>query len=203
MRKEVIAIDIDDVLAANAEGFAAFSNDRWGTSLEPDDYTEHWAEMWSIDQEEADKRRNVIIKEKLFTSYRFFDEAKAVLKELKKNYKLVIVSSRSNEVHKETLKWLDAEYKGVFSEIHFAKMWDDPKLHILKKLKMTKAEICKEIGADYLVDDQPKHCIAAANAGIKVILFGDYKWSRDIKLIKNMTRAIDWHGVKEYFDGLN
>jgi len=200
MRTKTIAFDIDDVLATNAKEFIEFSNKRWGTKLTPDDYTEHWAEMWGIDYEETNKRREVILKEKLFTSYSFFDEARAILKELKKHYRLVIVSSRSNEVHKETLEWLDGEFKSIFSEIHFAKIWDDPKLHVLKKLKMTKAEICKEIGADYLVDDQPKHCIAAADAGIKSVLFGDYGWNKHTKLSKNMVRIKKWQDLLVYFN---
>ena len=68
---------------------------------------------------------------------------------------------------------------------------------------MTKAEICAEIGADYLVDDQPKHCLAAAKAGIKTILFGDYKWNRDTKLMPNMVRAKNWQEVLEYFTRTN
>lgn len=199
MNKKTIAFDIDDVLAANAEGFAEFSNKRWGTHLKPDDYSEHWSEMWNIDHKEMTKRRNVIIKEKLFTSYTFFDDAKDVLKELKKTYKLVIVSSRSNEIHKETLDWIESGFKDIFSEIHFAKIWDDPKMHELKKLKMTKTEICQEIGADYLVDDQPKHCIAAAEAGITAVLFGNYGWNRNIKLAKNLVRAKNWQEVLDYF----
>src|ERR1700710_884739 len=113
MKKPVIAFDIDDVLAANAKGFAEFSNKRWGTNLVPDDYSEHWSEMWGIDYEESEKRRQVIVEEKLFTSHSFFDESKPVLKSLKKDYKLVVVSSRSNSIHKETLVWLKDYYKDI------------------------------------------------------------------------------------------
>ncbi len=200
MGKKTIAFDIDDVLAANAEGFAKFSNKRWGTNLTPDDYSEHWTKMWGVDHTEAAQRREVIIREKVFTSYQFFNEAKPVLKRLKNNYKLVVVSSRSNEVRKDTLDWIKAEYNDIFAEIHFAKMWDNPKLSELQKLKMTKAEICQEVDADYLVDDQPKHCIAVAQAGIKTVLFGNYRWNRNAKLTKNMVRAKDWLEVEKYFN---
>jgi uncharacterized HAD superfamily protein len=201
MSRKTIAFDIDDVLAANAEGFAAFSNERWGTNLKPGDYSEHWAEIWGINQEEADERREVVLTEKLFTSYRFFDEAMAVLKKLRKNYNLVVVTSRANRVQKDTLDWVKKEYGDIFLEIHFAKIWNDSGMPVSEKLKMTKAELCREIGADYLVDDQPKHCLAAAEAGIVAVLFGDYDWNRNIKLVKNMVRATDWPAVLEYFEG--
>jgi len=196
---KTIAVDIDDVLAANAEGFTKFSNERWGTELAPGDYTEHWAELWKVDFDEVDRRREVIIGEKLFTRHRFFDDAKPVLKKLTKKYKLVIVSSRGRSIQSDTIDWLNKEFKDIFSEIHFAQIWDQP-LHVLERLELTKTEICREVGADYLIDDQPKHCIAAAGAGITSLLFGDYKWNRTIKLETNMVRTKNWQEVLEYFD---
>ena len=59
MRRLRIAIDIDDVLAENAIGFVAFSNERWGTRLSVDDYSEHWSEMWRVDSEEAERRARI------------------------------------------------------------------------------------------------------------------------------------------------
>lgn len=199
--KPTIAVDIDDVLAANAEAFVKFSNERWGTTLNPDDYSEHWAEMWKIDYDEESKRRDVIIREKIFTKHEFFDEAKPALEILKKKYRLVIVSSRGPRIRSETIEWINKSFPGVFDEIHFAKIWDATDVHTLEKLKITKAEILKQIGANYLIDDQPKHCVAAAEAGVKSIIFGDYMWNRDVKMTKNMVRAKNWQEVLEYFDG--
>lgn len=198
--KKTIAVDVDDVLAANAEGFAKFSNEKWGTNLSPDDYTEHWAELWKVDDEEVERRRQEIVRAKLFIKHRLFDDAKEALNKLSKKYRLVIVSSRGRSVQADTIEWISSEFKNIFSEIHFAKIWDEPDMHTLEKLKLTKAEICQEIGADYLIDDQPKHCLAAAEAGITAVLFGNYKWNRQIKLLPNMVRAKDWKEVLVFFD---
>lgn len=200
---KTIAIDIDDVLAANAEGFIKFSNRRWGTRLKPDDFTEHWAKLWGIDHKEVERRRDVILKSKVHMTYRFFDEAKPVLKKLAKNYRLVIVSSRSKQISKDTTDWIKENFGEIFSEIHYAKIWDDFDRPVTEKLKMTKAQILREIGADYLIDDQPKHCVAAAKAGIKALLFGDYKWNRNFKLKQNMVRVKNWQEVLEYFTRRN
>ena len=196
---KTIAVDIDDVLAANAEGFVEFSNQRWGTHLKPDDYTEHWAQMWGVDFEEVKKRRNIIIEEKLFLKHRLFEEARSILKKLAKNYKLVVVSSRGPRIQTDTIDWVNQSFDGIFSEVHFAKIWDRP-VHILEQLKMTKAEVCKQIGADYLIDDQPKHCLAAAEAGITALLFGDYKWTKVSNLPKNVIKLKNWPEVLEYFN---
>lgn len=200
---KTIAVDIDDVLAANAEGFAEFSNKRWGTNLKPDDYSEHWAELWKVDFDEVSKRREIIISEKLFVKHRFFDEAKPVLKKLAKRYKLVVVSSRGRAIQTDTIDWINQEFKDIFSEIHFAKIWDRPNIHVLEKLKLTKAEILAEIGADYLIDDQPKHCIAAVKAGIICLLFGEYRWTKVNNLPKGITKVKNWQEVLEYFNEKN
>src|SRR3989344_6967982 len=201
MARKKIAVDIDDVLAANAENFVRLSNKRWGTNLKPDDYTEHWAELWKVDFDELGKRTEVMIQEQVFLKHRFFDEAKPVLKKLSRNYTLYVVSSRSNRIQKDTIDWINKEDGGIFSGIHFAPMWDRTDLHTLERLKGTKNDVIKQIGADYLIDDQPKHCIAAAEAGIKTVLFGNYGWNRDVKLRKDMARAKNWQEVLEYFRG--
>lgn len=197
--KKTIAVDIDDVLAANAEGFVAFSNKKWGTSLVVDDYDEHWAEMWGITYEEENQRRDEVIGTKLFTSYRFFEEAKPALKELSKEYELVVVSSRSKMIAKDTIEWINNHFENIFTEIHFAGIWDDLEKSTADKLKLTKGEICRQIGADFLIDDQPKHCIAAAEAGITALLFGEYKWTKTDNLPKNVAKVKNWHEVLEYF----
>jgi uncharacterized HAD superfamily protein len=196
--KLTIAVDIDDVLAANATGFAEYSNRKWGTNLTPDDYTEHWAELWKVDFEEVERRRQQIVRDRLFTKHRFFSEAKPVLEALSQDFNLIIISSRGKSIQADTIEWLKKEYGDIFSGIHFAGIWDQD-LHVLERLKLTKAEICRQLGADYLIDDQPKHCLAAAEAGITALLFGDYAWARDVPEQTNLIKVKTWPEVLAYF----
>ena len=196
--KRKIAIDIDDVLAASAEAFVAWSNERWGMSLTVDDYEEHWGRMWQLehDREEAERRADEFHEAGVVGRHRPHEEALPVLKELGDEYDLVIITSRRRSIAAETEEWLKVHYAGVFSEVHFAGMWDskDP-----DRLKATKTEVCRQIGADYLVDDQLKHCLAAAEAGIPAVLFGRYAWNRADKLPHNVTRCEKWEQVRDYF----
>lgn len=50
------------------------------------------------------------------------------------------------------------------------------------------------------IDDQLKHCQAAASLGIKAVLLGDYPWNRTEKLPSGVTRCKDWPAVLEYFN---
>lgn len=196
MSKKTIAIDIDDVLAANAEGFIAYSNERWGTKLTVDDYDEHWAQVWKVDNEETERRATEIHDQKIMATYRHFEDAKPVLKELATSHKLVIITSRRRQLLEETTKWINSYFKDIFSEIHFSGIWDSINSN---SQNATKAEICREVGADYLIDDQLKHCLAVVECDIEALLFGNYKWNQLDKLPKGVTRVDDWEAVREYF----
>lgn len=197
--KKIIAVDIDDVLAANAEGFVEFCNQRWGTNLKVDDYTEHWADLCGVDTEEESRRRNEIVVSKLFTRHRVFEEAKQATRLLARKYKLVIVSSRGPSVQKDSIEWLNKEFNGLFEEFYFLQVWEKP-ISIDEKLGSNKNELLEKAKASYLIDDQPKHCTAAAEAGITSLVFGDYKWNRHVQLLPKMVRTKSWQEVLEYFD---
>lgn len=197
MSKKTIAIDIDDVLSANAAGFIAYSNLQWGTNLKEEDYDEHWAKLWGTDHAETQRRAVNFHLSGVVGQYEHDPTALPILEELAKEYRLVITTSRRKELVLETTQWLNKYFNGIFEEIHYAGMWDE---FNESSHTATKAELCREIGADYLIDDQPKHCIGAAEADIPALLFGEYTWNKDVQLPDNVTRVKDWQAVKEYFD---
>lgn len=196
--KKTIAIDLDDVLATSARGFITYSNQKWGTSLAIDDYDEDWAKMWGVEHGEAVMRAEHFHANGIVKHHMHFEEAVRVLKALKDRYRLVVATSRRMSIQTDTLEWLDMYFKGIFSDVRFAGMWDKPNKHAIK---VTKAALCKEVGADFLIDDQPKHCFAVAEAGMQAILFGDYSWNQVNKLPARVTRAHDWLEVEAYFNG--
>lgn len=197
MKKRVIAVDIDDVLALSAKGFVEFSNKQWGTKLTPEDYSEQWAKMWGVDHAEGEKRAQIIYGQNILGDFEHIAQARDVLSELSKSYQLVITTSRVRVLKTQTLNWINKYYPDIFSDVHFAGFYDEltPESH-----KQNKAELCLSIGADYLIDDHPKHCIAAAEAGISALLFGDYAWSRNLTdLPASVTRVKTWVQIKKYF----
>jgi 5'(3')-deoxyribonucleotidase len=197
MKKQVIAVDIDDVLAVNVPAFVEFSNQKWGTNLTVEDFNEGWAKMWGVDHEVVAERSKEWQKARLVRTYKHFNEAHLVLEKLAKKYELVITTSRPTVMTDDTSEWIAKYFPGIFSAIHFSGIWDnlDKGAHLL-----TKGELLKEIGASYLIDDQPKHCVAADEVGIKSLLFGDYPWNKDTKLSKNIVRVKDWRAIEEYFN---
>ena len=201
MKKPVIAIDVDDVLADNAKGFIEFSNKRWGTNLDVDDYSEHYDEMWQIDHMEAEQRINEFYNSGYISNYDHRSSAGSVLEKLKDNFDLLIITSRRVGSKSATVEWIHAKYPGIFDEqnVHFAGFFDSDDIadHLITH---TKGEISKNLGADYIIDDQLKHCIAAAEHGLQALLFGNYPWNQVDDLPTNVQRVLDWSEVLEYFN---
>lgn len=197
MAKPIIAIDIDDVLSAHVPDFIRYSNEHFGSELTVNDYDEDWYKLWGVDAAEGTLRNDAYHASDTIGKYRHDAESIAVLRHLKNRYDLVIVTSRRATIKQITQKWLDSHFSGMFEAIHFAGMWDTVTEH---SRTATKAAMCAEIGADFLIDDQLKHVSAVAAAGMEAILFGDYSWNQSDELPKRVTRCANWTKVEEYFD---
>jgi len=198
MGKPIIAVDIDDVLAAEAAFIVAYSNKRWGHALAVTDYQEFWEAMWDVDHEEAERRAVELHQPGIEGSYEPIQGARDALARLHQKFELVTVTSRRELVRSETLDWLKKHLGDVFSRVLFSGIWDGGKRGAHK---LTKTEILQSIGAQFLIDDQLKHCLSAAEAGINAVLFGDYPWNQSDSLAVRVARCSDWKAVLDYFDG--
>lgn len=202
MKKPIIAVDVDDVLAKSAQGFADFSNAMWGHSLTADDYDEDWMKVWGTDLAETRRRAEIFHNDEVFSGFGHFPEAISVLVDLKQRYKLVVATSRRTVVEGVTRQWLDTHYGGIFDGVFFTGIYDVPgdtgERH-RDRLTRTKNDLLLELKADYLIDDQLKHCFATGEHGVEAILFGNYPWSRHRELPAHVTRCRDWAEVEAYF----
>jgi|SRR5579859_4832390 len=197
--KSIIAVDIDDVLSNLAQELIDFSNRTWGTHLTIDDYDEHWGEMWKVDDAETKRRSDELHNAALASKLKHNLDARPVLEKLARKYTLVLATSRRRLITRETADWISKYFPKIFSGIHYSGIYDTNH-HADIQTKITKADILKQIGASYLIDDQPKHCVAAADTGVIALLFGDYPWNRYAQLKPGIIRAKNWQEVLEYFD---
>ncbi len=198
MTKPIIAIDIDDVLADYSAEFVLASNRLWGTKLTADDYDEDWVKLWGIDIYEAMDRGKVLFEDRIHERLKHKDDAVAVLQSLSERFTLKILTARNDQSKESTLKWFTRHYPMIdHQNITFAGLWDNPDENVAKR---TKGELAKNMGVQYLIDDQLKHCKAAAEHGITALLFGDYRWNQIDELPAGVTRVVNWEAVKQYFD---
>jgi 5'(3')-deoxyribonucleotidase len=144
MEKPLIAIDIDDVLSRSAEGFAAFSNQRWNSNMTAGDYTEAWAVAWGIPLEEAVQRSIEFHDLAAHSTYRPIAEALPVLQKLSRRYRLVAMTSRREVVKALTDSWMARHFPGVFGTVYYAGMWDKQS-HVHDKLQATNLSIAWQL----------------------------------------------------------
>jgi uncharacterized HAD superfamily protein len=199
MSKPIIAVDIDDVLANENEGMRQFINNAYGLSLTEQDYAAsgpywgYWEKVWGVDEAEGRRRYQAYLDARVSKHHVVIDGAIESINELKKAYDLVVVTSRYDTLVDLTEAWLAKHFPAVFKQLEFVSVWS-------KSEKVTKAMICKQIGAQYLIDDSVEHCTLAVDAGITALLFGDFGWNRTEKVSEHIVRVKDWQAVKRYFD---
>lgn len=200
MSKPTIAIDIDDVLADENGGMRDFINERYGLDLSQADYEipapfwGYWHKVWGVDDEEGTRRYQAYLESGVSRKHLVKPGAIDAIAQLKKKYKLVIITSRHDTHIDLTHAWLDEHFPKAFEEVAFMAVWSGDR-------KASKAEIATKLGVQYLVDDNVEHCSLANEAGIQAVLFGEYGWSRGAKLPAGIVRCKDWGAVLEYFDG--
>lgn len=194
--KQVIAVDIDDVLTDTVRNFIDFSNNRWNTNLSLDDYDENWSHMWQVDHEEWDRRSREYHNSKVIIDLSHDPASLNVLKKLKNDFDLIVVTSRNNSLKNDTITWVNNNYPDIFRDIYFTGFFNtidrNSAVH-------TKGNFCKQLNVDYIIDDQVKHCLSSIECGIKALLFGDYKWNQIDGSPDGLCRVNDWGGVLEYF----
>jgi 5'(3')-deoxyribonucleotidase len=198
MGKPIIAIDIDDVLADTMEAVRLTVNQQFGVNLQPEHYEvpgQYWGyyeSVWSAhglsitfdDLSEDDIKQQ----------YRPHLGAREAIAQLSKRYAFIAITSRNESWKQLTEAWLEEYFPGMIQKVHFA----GNKEHVLKR---SKGEVSAEIGAEWLIDDNPEHCSDAIVHGVKGVLFGNYGWQHTAP--EGVICCKDWAAVLEYLDGIS
>lgn len=197
MKKGKIAIDIDDVLADSTESLRLLVNKRLSMSLPksayrvPGRYWGYYERVWSehgiagqldfkaLNQEMEIDQSHVPV----------MANAQYAVHELVKDFHIVFVTSRDASWEKATKRWLHEQFGDENVEVYFCESHKN-------EAAKSKGEICKDLGADLLIDDNPSHCQSATDEGIATILFGEYGWHQDAE--EDAVRCKDWPSVVEY-----
>ncbi|HSW37323.1 MAG TPA: hypothetical protein VLG37_03075 [Candidatus Saccharimonadales bacterium] len=195
MSREVVAIDIDDVVAQHAKAFCEFSNANFGTNLTVADYHEYWGEFWGVDANEVERRRTRFVSPEIMAALEPVDGASVALKAMVAGgIEVVGVTKRRESLTVVTREWLDRHCPDTFSGVIHATSFDKEG----NKIVRPKDSICHEIGAKSLVDDQAEACLLVVKAGITGLVFG--KESAQADWPDLMCPVKDWPAVLEHFD---
>ncbi len=186
-----IAVDLDDVLFDFVGYFFQWHNEQYGTALRPEDIAgkKIW-ETWGGTAEEASERVPRFYHEVGMLELEPIDGAVMALEQLNTRYKMTVISARDSSTRRITQAWIDKYLPDVFDEIVLG--IGDP---MARGRPMTKAELCKQVGAKLLIDDQLVNARHVAAAGIDALLFGDYPWNQAASLPPGIKRVQDWPHV--------
>ncbi len=192
----IIAIDIDDVIAATSDAIRISVNDKFNVNLTNEHYSqagEYWGyyeRVWESNGLVGDDIFSDFVQDMLAekVEINLLPGAVSVISELAKHNKIVFVTSRDSAWKDYTLKWLGSNFSFDDIEVHFTKS------HLGLEHK-TKGEICSDLGVSLLIDDNADHCKSAIEKGVGAILYGDYGWHSSVPV--GVVRCKSWSEVLE------
>ncbi|XP_055822455.1 uncharacterized protein LOC129891203 [Solanum dulcamara] len=179
--KIVVAVDVDEVLGNFVSALNEFVADRYSSYHSVSEYHVYeFFKIWKCSRDEADIRVHEFFKTSYFkTGIRPIPGARQTLQKLSRFCNLSIVTSRQNAIKDHTIEWIERHYPGLFQDMHFGNHF------ALNGQSIAKSDICRSLGANVLIDDNPRYAIECAEVGIKVLLFdyeNSYPWSKSESL---------------------
>lgn len=199
MNKTIVALDIDDVLAGFTDSVRLRVNELTGLEIAEEayriraDYWGYYERVWESHPLTKDQSIVPLIAEMAEDHRRvpLLAGAEFGLRQLAQQFQLVFITARPEIMQASTVEWLKHHFSDVPADVHFTNHTksDEP--------TVTKGEICKRLGARYLIDDNVEHCVSAIANGVIPVLFGEYGWQHTFP--EGIVRCKDWPAVVEYF----
>ncbi|PCH33341.1 hypothetical protein WOLCODRAFT_135069 [Wolfiporia cocos MD-104 SS10] len=182
--KPIICIDLDDVLSQTNGVVADWHNAAYGTNMTLDDfyYYYYWRNpYWGTPNETFRKVEEFYKTPRLYEAPPI-EGALEGLKALKEmGFRLVLVTARQIRELPQTEEWMDKHYSGIFEQIICTGMSQETLADDKAMLtKLSKADVCKKLGAKLMIDDSIENALKCARAEppIPILLFGDYQWNK-------------------------
>jgi len=200
VNKPLIAIDIDDVISETTEAIRVWSNTASGVELSSHQFNQTAGEYWGY-YERVWNNHGISLNFNDFETSMAEDmievpllaDASFALHEILESYNVVLITSRITALRGHTERWFEKHFPGNNISLHFA---SNPKSG---ENRLTKGQICKQLGASLLIDDNPEHCASMLQEGLEAILFGDYGWQQAVP--EGAVRCKRWPDVLEYLNG--
>jgi len=199
MKRPVIAVDIDDVLVDSAASILGDYNKKYGTSLTKNHYYSKDIKVLEVEHYDiAAERFGKYIASKEYTDMPPISGAVSAINRLSSRYDFVGVTSRPEFIAEATNKWLKKHFKsGIIKAIYTSFVMGSVSQ---QSSILTKAGVCQELGASYMIEDHLGHVLPVSELDITVFLI-DQPWNQAGALPKNVIRVKNWLEIEKYLDG--
>ena len=192
MSEKIIAIDVDEVLAETIQSMLKKQNYTWKwKKVNREDLNTY--NLWEIEKLWITKNRALwmFVKFQLWSwltkKIKPVEWAREKLMELKEKwYKLYAVTARLSWLRISTKLWLKRNFPDCFEHIVFA--------NFFTSRARKKSEICKEIWASIIIEDNLETCNDCVNQWIKCFLL-DKPRNQNNKLNENIKRVYSWSEI--------
>ena len=183
-----IAIDLDDVLSNTYEVFIEFINERIETPIRFNDMINyHLHEILKISRGKEIEAIREFDNSKFFDMIEKKEGSSEAIKDLKKKYELAVITSRPLDIRNQTVNWINKHFPEI-KNVYFINKdyYNETK---------SKAEICKEINAEIIIEDNLDYAKECLKENIRVLLF-DCPWNRKNNLGKGIIRVHSWDEIR-------
>lgn len=188
-----IGIDLDDILFPFNRHFLIYRNKKHNTNYKEEDiFSFYYEDVFNMTTEEVIKELDDFYKTKEYEKIKPVENSYRVLSEIKKTHDLVIVTARPEYLFEKTKKWLNKNFKNIFSDVIFTNQSS------LLDQKRNKAEVCVERNIEILIEDNFDYAVDCAKNGIRVLLFNK-PWNINKNIPEEyagfIIRINDWNDV--------
>ncbi len=190
MQREVVAVDMDDVVVETAQAIVDHVNKTRDARMHINHFYSRDPAVWGAPNvETAVSWVNAYLETDEYFALPPIQEALHVLRGLKRVHELFILTGRPDFTEVATRKWLAEHTPDIFADVVFTNYFDTEKVR-------TKGDVCKALGATVLIDDHVEHCVSAMDNGVNALLFGSYPWNQTAKPVAGLQRVAGWSEIK-------
>lgn len=160
----IIAIDIDEVLVPFLPALTRFYTRETNIKVKPPRrYPYHYAPLFNITEEESSELVKKFYETSFHANLRAIRGSKEMVAKLSENNTLIAVTGRQSYARDPTEKLIKNHFRDSFKDIIYCD-------HFTTKAR-SKAQICKEISADLLIDDNYESCRECLELAIPAVNF--------------------------------
>lgn len=196
MSKEVVAVDVDEVLFPFVQEFCVWHNQEYGTSfLAGDFHSYEFSHVLGLSVPETVNRVHAFLdQEDSHDDVSPIGQSVDGVHKLSERFSIVPVTARHPKFREVTERYLDEYFGGVFRAAIL--VGHTATVDVLR----TKAEVCLGLGARGLIDDSIDHVTSCVEQNLDGVLFGNYAWNRSDDLHPEITRCETWPKVLAHYD---
>lgn len=114
------------------------------------------------------------------------------------SYEVIIITSRSETVKKQTVEWLDSKLPRALSGVYFTNNF----LPAQGDIPREKHDICIDLGIRTIIEDSYDVAMGAVSHGMNVLLM-DKPWNRKVPEHPSICRVKNWRDVSVFLSKSN